>query len=280
MTTTIAFQGVFGAYSHLACRELYPDAQYLPCASFDAAFGAVQNGAADFAVIPIENSNAGRVADVHFLLSQTPLHIAGEHFLRIQHQLLGLPRSDLSDIRTALSHPQALAQCSHFLQQHNILPSPQTDTALSCQILINSQDASTAAIASSAAAEMYGLKILASNIENASDNTTRFLIMSRQNIVPEDDGQKFITSLIFKTKNIPAALYKALGGFAAYNLNITKIESYLLDGKFFSAQFYLETEAHAASANFKNVLNELKFFCEEITILGTYKAHPYRNNAA
>ena len=279
MTTTIAFQGIFGAYSHLACRELYPDAACLPCISFAEAFQTVQNGLADFAVIPIENSNAGRVADVHFLLSQTPLHIVGEHFLRIRHQLLGLPQSNLSDITTAISHPQALAQCSCFLQQHHILPSPQTDTALSCKILTESQDVSTAAIASSAAAEIYGLKILAGNIENASNNTTRFLVMSRQNIVPPNDGQKFITSLIFKTKNIPASLYKALGGFATYNLNIIKLESYLLDGKFFSAQFYLETEAHIEDNNFKNALSELRFFCEEITVLGTYKAHPYRNAA-
>lgn len=277
MTKNIAFQGVFGAYSHLACQELYPDAQYLPCASFNEAFAAVQNGSADFAVIPIENSNAGRVADVHFLLSQTPLHIIGEHFLRIRHQLLGLPETELKDIKKAISHPQALAQCSVFLRQKGIMPQAQSDTALSCQILTESQDKTTAAIASAAAARIYGLKILAQDIENAANNTTRFLIMAPQKNIPQNNGQKFITSLLFKAKNIPAALYKALGGFATNNLNITKLESYLLDGKFVSAQFYLEVEAHPDTLSFQNAMGELKFFSEEITVLGTYPAHPYRD---
>lgn len=277
MTTNIAFQGVFGAYSHLACQELYPEAQHLPCASFDEAFIAVQNGSADFAVIPIENSNAGRVADVHFLLSKTPLHIIGEHFLRVKHQLLGLPNTELKDIKKAISHPQALAQCSVFLRQNGITPQAQSDTALSCKILAESQDKTIAAIASSAAAEIYGLKILAKDIENATNNTTRFLIMAPQKIIPQNNGQKFITSLLFKAKNIPAALYKALGGFATNNLNITKLESYLLDGKFVSAQFYLEIEAHPDTQSFQNALSELKFFSDEITVLGTYPAHPYRD---
>lgn len=276
MTKTIAFQGVFGAYSHLACCQLYPQAQYLPCADFQEAFAAVQNAQADLAVIPIENSNAGRVADVHFLLSETPLCIIGEHFLRIRHQLLGLPNTELKNIKTAISHPQALAQCSHFLQQHHIQPQPEADTALSCQILLKSQDTTIAAIASSTAGEIYGLKTLAADIENATNNTTRFLIMSPQDQIPENDGEKFMTSLIFKAKNIPAALYKALGGFATNDLNITKLESYLLDGKFVSAQFYLEVEAHPDSRALQNALAELKFFSEGLTILGTYKAHPYR----
>ena len=276
MTKTIAFQGVFGAYSHLACRELYPLDDYLPCLSFNEAFTAVQNGSADLAVIPIENSNAGRVADVHFLLSETPLHIIGEHFLRIRHQLLGLPEAKIEQITTAISHPQALAQCASFLQQHHIHPQAQSDTALSCQILLDSQDKTTAAIASAAAAEIYGLKILAADIENAANNTTRFLIMAPQETLPQNTGEKYITSLLFKAKNIPAALYKAMGGFATNNLNITKLESYLLDGKFVSAQFYLEVEAHPESIAFQNALAELKFFSEDFTILGTYKAHPYR----
>lgn len=276
MTKTIAFQGIFGAYSHLACCQLYPQAQYLPCADFQEAFAAVQNAQADLAVIPIENSNAGRVADVHFLLSETPLYIIGEHFLRIRHQLLGLPDTELKNIKTAISHPQALAQCSYFLQQHHIQPQSEADTALSCQILLKSQDTTIAAIASSTAGEIYGLKTLAADIENATNNTTRFLIMSPQDQIPENDGEKFMTSLIFKAKNIPAALYKALGGFATNDLNITKLESYLLDGKFVSAQFYLEVEAHPDSRALQNALAELKFFSEGLTILGTYKAHPYR----
>lgn len=276
MTKRIAFQGVFGAYSHLACQELYPEDTYLPCTDFYAAFSAVQCGIADLAVIPIENSNAGRVADVHFLLSETPLHIIGEHFLPIHHQLLGLPTAQTDRIRSALSHPQALAQCSHYLHSNHITPSAQSDTALSCQILLEKQDPSLAAIASVSAAQIYGLKILAANIENVKTNTTRFLVMAPQASIPENDGSEFITSLIFKAKNIPAALYKALGGFATNFLNITKLESYLLDGKFVSAQFYLEVETHQESPAFQNALAELKFFSEDVTILGCYAAHPYR----
>jgi prephenate dehydratase len=276
MTKRIAFQGVFGAYSHLACRELYPTDSYLPCADFYEAFNAVQCGIADLAVIPIENSNAGRVADVHFLLSETPLHIIGEHFLPVHHQLLGLPSANPEQIRSALSHPQALAQCSHYLHSHHITPSAQADTALSCQILLDKQDETLAAIASVSAAEIYGLKILDANIENIKNNTTRFLIMAPQACVPEDNGGNFITSLIFKAKNIPASLYKALGGFATNFLNITKLESYLLGGKFVSAQFYLEVETHQDSKAFQNALAELKFFGEDVTILGCYAAHPYR----
>ena len=276
MSEKIAFQGVFGAYSHLACQELFPKAQYLPCPDFNKAFASVQTGEADKAVIPIENSNAGRVADVHFLLSQTPLHIIGEHFLGIRHQLLGLPQTELRAISKAISHPQALAQCSNFLQKRHIRPEAGSDTALSCQIVSKSQDPSLAAIASAAAAQIYGLKILAPNMENATNNTTRFLIMSKEMSIPQNDGGKFITSLIFKAKNIPAALYKALGGFATNDLNITKLESYLLDGKFVSAQFYLEVEAHPDSVAFQNALAELKFFSDTCLILGTYPAHPYR----
>ncbi len=277
MKKTIAFQGVLGAYSHLACQELYPDDNYMPCASFDKAFSAVQEKKADLAVIPIENSAAGRVADVHFLLSQTPLYIIGEHFLHIHHQLIGLPGSRLTDIKTAFSHPQALAQCSNFLKNNNIIPSAQADTALSCELIINNNDKSIAAIASKSAASLYNLPILASNIENAANNTTRFLVMSREHKIPQDDGQKFITSLIFKAKNIPAALYKALGGFATNAININKLESYLLHGKFFAAQFYIEVESHPDRQAFKNAINELQFFGDEITMLGTYRSHPYRD---
>ena len=277
MTKTIAFQGTFGAYSHLAAQELFPKDQFLPCNDFTQAFNAVQSKNADIAVIPIENSAAGRVTDVHFLLSNTPLHIIGEHFLPIHHQLLGLPQSNLKNIKQAYSHPQALDQCSKFLHKKNIAAIHQTDTAESCRIINEKQDPSIAAIASTYAAEIYNLKILSSNIENATNNTTRFLIMSSTEAIPEyDPNQKFITSLLFTTKNIPAALYKCLGGFVSNNLNITKLESYLLDGKFVSAQFYIEIEAHLDQEPLKNALSELKFFSKSYTILGSYKAHSYR----
>lgn len=276
MTLKIAYQGVAGAYSHIAAQNIYPGEEYISCSSFEEAFAAVSEKKADYAVIPVENSNAGRVSDVHFLLPQTGLHIIGEFFLRIEHQLLGLPRAQLGDIKSASSHPQALAQCSQYLKQHKIRPVQRIDTALSCQDILQNDDISQAAIASSLAAEIYGLKVLASNIENAANNTTRFLIMSREETTPPDDGSLFITSFIFKTRNIPAALYKALGGFATNGINITKLESYLLDGKFVSAQFYVEIESHPARASFQNALEELKFYAEDWHILGSYRAHPYR----
>jgi len=213
MKMKIAYQGVAGAYSHIAAMQVFPAQTYLPCETFEEAMGKVSAGEADAAMIPVENSNAGRVSDVHFLLPQTGLHIVGEHFLRIEHQLLGLPGAKLEDIVAASSHPQALAQCADFLKANGIKP---IDTAKSCEDVLAWQDMSKAAIASKLAAEIYGLQILAANIENASNNTTRFLIMSREEAVPEDDGCKFITSFIFKLKNIPAALYKAVGGFATF----------------------------------------------------------------
>lgn len=272
----IAYQGVAGAYSHIASSTLFPKEEYIPCDTFEQAFSLVQNSQADIAVIPVENSNAGRVSDVHFLLPETGLFIQGEYFLHIHHQLLGLKGNKLENIKTAISHPQALAQCSKFLKENNIKPLARIDTAKSCKDIVEEQDNTQAAIASPLAAKIYNLDILAPNIENAENNTTRFLIMSPHNNIPEDDGEKFITSLIFKAKNIPASLYKALGGFATNGINITKLESYLLNGKFVSAQFYIEIEAHPSQKSYKNAISELAFFADSIHILGTYHAHPYR----
>ena len=210
------------------------------------------------------------------MLPETGLSIVGEFFLRIEHQLLAIKGAKLEDIKTASSHPQALAQSSEFLKKHNIKPIARIDTAKSCEDIVSFNDVSKAAIASKLAAEIYNLDILASNIENASNNTTRFLIMSKDKTIPEYDGEKYITSFIFKAKNIPAALYKALGGFATNGINITKLESYLLEGKFVSAQFYLEIEAHPSHVAFKNAFEELSFFAENVHVLGTYLAHPYR----
>ena len=192
----IVYQGVAGAYSHIAAQNIYPGQSYLSCETFEQAMDMVQKNLADIAVIPVENSNAGRVADVHFLLPDTGLFINGEYFLRVEHQLLGLPGSKPEDIVSASSHPQALAQCSEFLKKHKISAIARIDTAKSCQDIINFQDKSKAAIASRLAAEIYGLKILKSNIENDGNNTTRFLIMSRENQIPEDDGSRFITSCV------------------------------------------------------------------------------------
>ena len=271
----IAYQGVAGAYSHIASMTVYPGQEYLPCDTFEKAMKLVSEGEADLAMIPVENSNAGRVSDVHFLLPQTGLHIIGEFFLPINHQLLGLPGTKLADVKSASSHPQALAQCSEFLKRHGIKPTARIDTALS-QDVLKFQDKSIAAIASKLAGEIYGLDVVAPNVENARNNTTRFLIMAREPEIPEDDGGAFITSFIFKAKNIPAALYKALGGFATNGINITKLESYLLEGKFVSAQFYAEIESHPSRKAFQNAFDELKFFSESIHVLGTYRANKYR----
>lgn len=272
----IAYQGVAGAYSHIASMTVYPGQEYLPCDTFEKAMKLVSEGEADLAMIPVENSNAGRVSDVYFLLPQTGLHIIGEFFLPINHQLLGLPGTKLADVKSASSHPQALAQCSEFLKRHGIKPTARIDTALSCQDVLKFQDKSIAAIASKLAGEIYGLDVVAPNVENARNNTTRFLIMAREPEIPEDDGGAFITSFIFKAKNIPAALYKALGGFATNGINITKLESYLLEGKFVSAQFYAEIESHPSRKAFQNAFDELKFFSESIHVLGTYRANKYR----
>lgn len=272
----ITFQGAMGAYSHIACTELFPKAEYIPSDTFEQAMELVDMGEADYAVIPVENSNAGRVSDVHFLLPQTDLTILGEHFLRVEHQLLALPDAKLEDIEAAASHPQALAQCSNFLKSHHIKALSRIDTAKSCERIVEMQDKTRAAIASKLAAEIYGLNILASNIENDGNNTTRFLVMGKEKQIPKDDGAKFITSLVFKVKNIPAALYKTLGGFATNSVNITKLESYVIGGNFVSAQFYVEIESHPESTAFKRAFEELKFYSESIHFLGTYKAHPRR----
>jgi prephenate dehydratase len=277
MKTKIAYQGVPGAYSHIACRNVFPEQDYISCDTFEIAMDLVQKNQADLAMIPVENSNAGRVADVHFLLPDAGLYINGEYFLRIEHQLLGLPGSKLPEIVSASSHPQALAQCSEFLKRHNIKSIARIDTAKSCEDILRNNDKTQAAIASKLAAEIYGLEILRPNIENASNNTTRFLIMSTNNLIPENDGKKFITSFVFHVKSIPAALYKALGGFATNGINITKLESYLVGGKFVSAQFYVEIEAHPAEKSYQNAFDELNFFADAVKVLGTYPAHPYRN---
>lgn len=272
----IAYQGVAGAYSHIACMQLFPNQEYVACDSFEIAMEMVKNGTVDKAVIPVENSNAGRVSDVHFLLPKAGLHIIGEHFLRIEHQLLAIKGAKLEDIVSASSHPQALAQCSEFLKAHNIKAVSRIDTAKSCEKIVLEQDKTKAAIASKLAAEIYSMDILASNIENADNNTTRFLIMQKDENIPEDTGGNFITSIVFTTKHIPAALYKVLGGFATNGINISKLESYLINGKFFSAQFYIEVEQHINSKALQFALSELKFFSENYQILGCYPAHKYR----
>lgn len=270
----VAFQGVLGAYSHLAASQIYPNAEYIGCETFAKVLKSVADGVADRAVVPIENSKAGRVTDIHFLLPGTGLYVVGEYYLPIHHQLWGLSGTELENVTKAYSHPQALAQCAGFLNNHNIKPFSAIDTALSCKQILEMNDTSIAAIASEKAGRLYGLQKLAENIEDSSKNTTRFLIMSRQmeEKHPVNDNENFKTSLIFRTKNIPSALFKALACFANENLNLIKIESYLVDEGFVMAQFYVEVEAYAKSNEFKRAQQQLVNVCDDIHILGSYQA--------
>lgn len=267
----VAFQGVLGAYSHLAAAQIYPEAQFVECETFAQVLDMVKNNVVDRAVIPVENSNAGRVADVHFLLPKTGLYIIGEHYLKVRHQLWGLPDADLKAIEAAYSHPQALAQCSEFLHSGGIKSAAATDTALSCRQIKEMNNPKFAAIASEVAGKLYGLKKLASDIQNSSLNTTRFLIMSKQaRPETEQSGQTCKTSMIFRVKNIHSALFHALKCFADEQLNLLKIESYMCDDRFFSAQFYVEVEAGTGDKSLQRALSALKNVCESVHLLGTY----------
>ena len=275
MTLKIAFQGAFGANSDLACRAVFADCETLPCFGFEDAFASVRDGKADLAMIPVENSVAGRVADVHHLLPHGGLRIIGEHYQPIQHHLLALPGTKLSDIKRVESHVQALAQCRNWLRAHNMAPVIHADTAGAAQEVAQRGDKSVAAIASDLAGKIYGLESVATNIADGPKNTTRFLILSRdaKEIAPDSDC---MTTLVFRVRSVPAALYKALGGFASNGVNITKLESYLVDGSFTAAQFYLDVEGHPQGAPLRLALEELDFFAREVTLLGTYPAHLFR----
>ena len=277
MKKTIAFQGALGAYSDLACRSVFPEHTTLPCLSFDDAFNAVQEGTAEIAMIPVENSVAGRVADVHHLLPDGGLSIIGEHYQPVVHHLLALPGAKLGDIRETHSHVQALSQCRTFLREKNIKAVVATDTAGAAAEIAKAGDKGVAAIASELAGKIYGLQSLAVDIANLRNNTTRFLILSRTPKKLEAGSGSFITTLVFRVRSVPASLYKALGGFATNSINITKLESYLVDGTFTAAQFYLDVEGHPDDVGFRHAIEELNFFAHEVKILGTYPAHPFRN---
>jgi prephenate dehydratase len=273
---TIAFQGAPGAYSDLACRAVHPDFETVPCMAFEDVFSAVRDGRAELAMIPIENSVAGRVADVHHLLPEGGLHIVAEHYQPIVHHLLALPNAKLADIKRVESHVQALAQCRKWLREHNIQAVIRADTAGSAEDVAKQGDISVAAIASELAGKIYGLQSLASNIADGPQNTTRFIIVSREAQRPLPNEAPCVTTLIFRVRSVPAALYKALGGFASNGINITKLESYLVDGNFTAAQFYLDVEGHPEETPLKLALEELNFFASEARILGVYPAHAFR----
>jgi len=276
---TIAFQGVPGAYSDLACRSARPEMTTLPCRSFQDAFDAVRSGQATLAMIPIENSVAGRVADVHHLIPDADLHIIGEHFQRVNHHLLGVPGANVGDLTHVHSHIHALNQCRDLIAELGIEPVVHVDTAGAAQQVAEGNDKSQAAIASELAGEIDGLVSLRANIEDAEHNTTRFLIMAKEPVVPHRKAGAIITTFVFRVRNVPAALYKAMGGFATNGINMTKLESYMVGGNFFATQFYADVEGHPENRDLRLALEELEFFTHKVQFLGIYPAHPFRQNA-
>lgn len=275
---TIAFQGMHGAYSHAACKAARPDFEPLACNSFEDMLLSVQEGRAALAMVPVENSVAGRVADIHHLLPESGLHIIGEHYQRVNHMLLGLKGAKISDIRSVKSHTHALAQCRKLIRDLDILPVISADTAGSAAEIAAAGDPSIGAIASALAAELNDLQILRTDVEDAVHNTTRFLIMARESVIPPLDDTLYVTTIVFRVRSVPAALYKALGGFATNGINLTKLESYLVEGSFSAAQFYVDAEGHPETSAMKMALEELRFFCPEdaVQILGTYPAADFR----
>ncbi|ARP98801.1 prephenate dehydratase [Pseudorhodoplanes sinuspersici] len=272
----ISFQGEPGANSHIACREAYPDFEPLPCPTFEDAFAAVANGDAALAMIPIENSVAGRVADIHHLMPRSGLHIVAEWFLPVQHQLMAPKGATLDGIRTVESHVHALGQCRNIIRKLKIKALVAADTAGSAREVSERGDKSAAAIATRLAAEIYGLDILAEDIEDEAHNTTRFIVLAREPQWAETGNGPVVTTFIFQVRNIPAALYKALGGFATNGVNMTKLESYMVDGNFFATMFYADIEGHPSDHNVALALKELEYFSKEMRVLGVYPGHPFR----
>ncbi|TQS71539.1 prephenate dehydratase [Rhodobacteraceae bacterium] len=270
-TGKIAFQGELGAYSHQACHDALPEMAPLPCRTFEDAIEAVRSNQADIAMLPVENSTYGRVADIHQLLPSSGLKIIGEAFVRVHINLLALPGTKLEDVTTAMSHTVLLGQVRGFLKEHNIAREVGADTAGSAKIVADQGDRSMAALASELAGEIYGLEVLARHIEDASNNTTRFLIMA-PDAITERRSEQMMTSFIFRVRNIPAALYKALGGFATNGVNMTKLESYMVKGNFTATQFYADIEGHPEDPMVKLALDELSYFTENLEILGVYPA--------
>jgi len=274
----IVFQGEPGANSHIACLEAYPNAEPVPCPTFEDALNAVASGEADLGMIPIENSLAGRVADIHHLMPDAGLHIVAEWFLPIRNQLMALKGVKLSDIQSVESHIMALGQCRNYIRKLGVKTVVAADTAGAARDVAERGDRSRAAIASKLAADIYGLQILADNIEDASHSTTRFIVLSREaRPAPRHNGP-VLTTFVFQVRNIPAALYKALGGFATNGVNMTKLESYMLEGTFSATQFYSDVEGHPDDPGLKLALEELAFFSQPKTlrILGIYPANPFR----
>ena len=271
MTQRIAFQGELGAYSHEACRQARPGMEVLPCRTFEDAIEAVRSGDAALAMLPVENSTYGRVADIHSLLPGSGLNIIDEAFVRVHIALLAVPGTALGQIETAMSHTVLLGQCRDYLRTHNLRALTGADTAGSAKIVAERADPKLAALASALAGEIYGLEVIADKIEDQSNNTTRFLVMS-----PDPDHARradhMMTTFTFRVRNIPAALYKAMGGFATNGVNMTKLESYMVGGSFTATAFYADIEGHPDDAPVQRALEELAYFTTETEILGVYPA--------
>ncbi len=272
----IAFQGVAGAYSDMACRAVHPEMTTLPCGSFEDTFASVDEGRASLAMIPIENSSAGRVADIHHLLPESGLHIIGEHFEKVDHQLLAPKGATMDSIQEVHSHVQALSQCRKFVRTAGLKPVVHADTAGAAAEVAERGDPARAAIASELAGEIYDLQSLENDIQDIAHNTTRFLIMSKEPVDPDPAEGPVVTTFVFRVRSVPAALYKGLGGFATCGINITKLESYIIDAGFTVAQFYADIEGHPDQRLVRLALEELSFFSREVKILGVYPANPFR----
>ena len=274
----ISFQGELGSYSHQACCEAFPDAQPLPCPTFEGAMEKAKGGESKYAIIPVENSTYGRIADIYYLLPESGLFIIKEHFLRVHINLLALPGVSIREVKLAMSHSVLLGQCRKFLAKNNIKGVSGVDTAGSAKLVSQSQDRTKAALASPLAGQIYGLESLVEEVEDMSNNTTRFLVMSNNseenNIT---DKKQFMTTIIFQVRNIPAALYKAMGGFATNGVNMVKLESYMVAGSFTSTQFYADLEGHPDEESVNRALSELKYFTSMVKILGVYEADSFRD---
>ncbi|MGV1906649.1 prephenate dehydratase [Agrobacterium cavarae] len=274
----IAFQGDYGANSDMASRDVFPDMDPLPCPTFEDAFNALENGDADLAMIPIENTLAGRVADIHHLLPESRLHIIGEYFMPIRFQLMVLPGVEKDEIKTVHSHIHALGQCRKIIRSNGWKAIVAGDTAGAAKLVSEKGDRTMAALAPRLASSLYGLDIIAENVEDSENNVTRFVVLSRdEQWVKRTSAQDLIvTTFVFNVRNIPAALYKAMGGFATNGINMTKLESYQIGGKFVATQFYADIEGHPEDEPVRHALEELRFFSEKVRILGVYKGHAMR----
>tara|TARA_Y100000590_G_scaffold144243_1_gene165784 strand:- start:2819 stop:3664 length:846 start_codon:yes stop_codon:yes gene_type:complete len=272
----VAFQGEEGAYSHLASIEIFKNAEIKACSTFEETFQLASDNPTYKIVIPIENSLAGRVADIHYLIPKYKLQIHAEHFHKVSHNLLGIKGSKIKDIKIVRSHAQAIGQCRKIIETHKLKPIISADTAGSAKFVANRKDKSESAIASSLAAKIYNLEILKPNVEDEPGNVTRFLIMGKDTKHPEHKNKKYITSCIFKLKSTPAALYKALGGFATNGVNLCKLESFSVKNTFDQVNFYIDIEGHIEDPSLQKALEELGFHTQKLDILGVYEAHQFR----